>query len=93
MRQNPGGEMYRTSRSIGSYAVNPERQFRFPEIFVVIILLMLTNALLPMRGARAAVKDSASHETVLRSTLENGLRVIIVRNTLAPVVTTEINYL
>lgn len=31
-------------------------------------------------------------EDVLRSTLTNGLRVIIVRNTLAPVVTTMINY-
>jgi zinc protease len=30
---------------------------------------------------------------VLRETLANGLRVVIVRNTLAPVVTTEVNYL
>lgn len=31
--------------------------------------------------------------TVLRATLNNGLRVIIVKNSLAPVVTTEMNYL
>src|SRR5712671_6409675 len=30
---------------------------------------------------------------VLRATLTNGLRVIIVRNTLAPVVATSVNYL
>jgi zinc protease len=93
LKQNPGGEMHRIPRSSGGYALNPERQFRLREIFVVSVLLMLLTALLPVRSARAAVKESVSHETVLRSTLENGLRVIIVRNTLAPVVTTEINYL
>jgi zinc protease len=30
---------------------------------------------------------------IVRKTLENGLRVIVVRNTLAPVVTTQINYM
>jgi zinc protease len=35
----------------------------------------------------------ASNTEIVRETLENGLRVVIVRNPLAPVVTTEINYL
>ena len=45
-------------------------------------------------SAFAATEGMASpEENVLRATLDNGLRVIIVRNTLAPVVTTQINYL
>ena len=43
--------------------------------------------LLPIPARAAGEKD------VVRATLKNGLRVIIVRNALAPVVTTEINYL
>ena len=35
----------------------------------------------------------AAEGNVLRATLSNGLRVIIVRNTLAPVVATSVNYL
>jgi zinc protease len=35
----------------------------------------------------------AADSTVLRATLDNGLRVIIVRNTLAPVATMAVNYL
>src|SRR5579862_7635203 len=34
-----------------------------------------------------------SEQNVLRATLPNGLRVIIVRNTLSPVVATAVNYL
>jgi zinc protease len=36
---------------------------------------------------------AAAEENVLRATLPNGMRVIIVRNTLAPVVATALNYL
>src|ERR1039457_1514301 len=45
---------------------------------------------LPSTSAPAA---AAAEPNVLRATLDNGLRVIIVRNTLAPVVATSINYL
>ena len=41
----------------------------------------------------AGFAQAAEETNVTRATLKNGMRVVIVRNTLAPVVTTEINYL
>ena len=43
-------------------------------------------------AGRAATNEIAAEQDVLRATLTNGLQVIVVRNTLAPVVTTMINY-
>src|ERR1039457_3793053 len=42
--------------------------------------------------SHAADTSSANEQNILRATLPNGLQVIIVRNTLAPVVTTMVNY-
>jgi zinc protease len=53
----------------------------------IAVALALLVAVTFARAAAAEEKD------VLRATLPNGLRVILVRNTLAPVVTTVMNYL
>jgi zinc protease len=47
----------------------------------------------PVAPSLPSPASAAADPNVLRATLANGLRVIIVRNTLAPVVATSVNYL
>jgi zinc protease len=56
--------------------------------WVFAVCLVLASGL-----ALAATSTVPAGEGVTRATLDNGLRVVIVRNALAPVVTTEMNYL
>src|SRR5438105_8497388 len=56
----------------------------------VVVGALFAALVFSLGGSAAPQNDS---QQVLRAALPNGLRVIIVRNTLAPVVATAVNYL
>ena len=60
---------------------------------VVGSITLLTGPALPQSVSGSPESPGAAASQVLKATLANGLRVVIVRNTLAPVVATAMNYL
>ena len=85
--ENRSEEFFATRQN----AANPGRRFSYSS-FRILALAAVGLGLAHAGCAWAAPAPASTNENVRRATLKNGLQVIVVRNTLAPVVTTVINY-
>jgi len=64
----------------------------FRPLAIILIAASLTAVAVAQNATPTETKDT-TQEGVTRATLANGLRVVVVRDQLAPVVTVEQNYL
>jgi zinc protease len=73
--------------------IRPLRQVYLENIEVNLKRLLALLLLLPAFGACLLAASTAEQMNVVRTTLPNGMRIVIIRNSLAPVVTVEMNFL
>ena len=66
---------------------------RLLDTFAIVALLVLAFSASARAAEQVATESAVSGGNVVRATLTNGLRVVIVRDVLAPVVATQVTYL